>query len=129
MKYTSICRWAVSTALFVLFCISEQGYLVYIIASLIPARNGNMNVKGISAKVITLVSSYSYSVYLAHAAVISAVLRVFRDWSRKLFGLKVVAGYIIVFVVSLCFALFFDTICTNRLTGALERHNKSVYNS
>lgn len=117
---TVIYRLLLITALFVLFCFTEWDICLCIIAGLAVAGNTEQSMCCICGKVVALVSRYSYSVYLAHAAVISAVLQIYRGWSGNYFGLKAFVGYIAVFGASFTFALVFDTLCTNRVIKALS---------
>jgi len=118
--YAAICRIAAIIALFILYCLTGWDILKCVIAGLVVAGNTKQVSESRKTGAIRFLSIYSYSVYLVHAAVISAVFSAYDDWSGKLFGLKVFVGYVVVFAVSFVFTLVFDWLFTNRIIGMIN---------
>lgn len=120
-KHTGLYRILIITTLFITYCFTEWGILLTLTAGIAVSGNNRHISDGKILAVTGFMSRYSYSVYLIHAAVVSAVLHIYTGWGGAHFGLKTVAGYIAVFLCSLAFVIVFDLLCTDRIIKTLSR--------
>ena len=120
-KHTGLYRILIITALFIIYCFTEWGILLTLTAGISVAGNNRYASDNKISVVTGFLSRYSYSVYLIHAAVVSAVLHIYTGWGGARFGMQTVAGYIVVFLFSLAFVIVFDLLCTDRIIKSLSR--------
>lgn len=114
MKNIKRFRWPLVLALCVIHIAVSWSAVEYMLIPLLMLPVEQKQVTGMAGKVVTTISRHSYSVYLIHAAVISALLKVYTDWTNG-FAWKVFVIYIVVFAGAFSIAVVVDTILTNRI--------------
>ncbi|SKB65560.1 Surface polysaccharide O-acyltransferase, integral membrane enzyme [Lachnospiraceae bacterium] len=100
----------------VLFVVTNELFFGHI-AVFLALIDGGKEVgtsKSLFDKVIGDFAGHSYSVYLIHAAVISLILRVYKNW-ESFFILKCILIYPVVFIVSYLITRVVDFVLTDRL--------------
>ena len=102
-----------------MICISGFSSLYTAIAGLILAGNKDFEPAPVTGRIITVMSEYSYTTYLIHAAVISLILRLYRNWTDN-YVLKLIAGYFIVYSLSFCIVFVIDNTVTRRIVNAVS---------
>lgn len=112
-------KWIICAGLYILICISGFSSLYTAIAGLILAGNKDFEPAPVTGRIITVMSEYSYTTYLIHAAVISLILRLYRNWTDN-YVLKLIAGYFIVYSLSFCIVFVIDNTVTRRIVNAVS---------
>lgn len=116
------CKWLLLFVAGMFYILTMNAFLGYIFVLLILLKSRSTEKE--TCSIVTIMSKYSYSVYLLHAAIVSLILKIHTNWSNG-FEIKCVlicfAVYIITFIAVWCI----DNTITNRLIKVIR--NAIIY--
>ena len=110
----------VATLLFAIDYFLDFSFARLIVPAMIVsnADSCKIEIEGIAKECLSLISAHSFSIYLIHAAVVSALLKIYEKMGVP-YLTAVFSGYFAVFLVSFVFVLIVDKLVTNRISRAL----------
>ncbi|MCR5789597.1 MAG: acyltransferase [Lachnospiraceae bacterium] len=106
-----------SAAFLVLYLVTDRSFLGQLAIMLTMIDSGicdTYHPDNALHRMITAISKHSYSVYLIHAAVISMLLMICKNWNEY-FIIKCILIYFVVFIVSYSLVRIIDFLITDRL--------------
>lgn len=114
LRFSGIAKWAIGILAFIGYCF-EFPLMQYILLFVVMQEGQSAGKRqGLMKKVIQRLAEQSYSIFLIHAAVLSALLRVFRGLEIT-YWLKTGGLCIMVVMVSFIGSSMVDWLCTKRL--------------